>query len=162
MKSVTLYTDDCRLRREIQLLLPNDYILSNDGSGILIWDADSVPMPHGCHIHLILTRSGRFARSDIPVLRRPFAIADLIACLTRVPEKAELLPLTPTEKRLLAILKEADGAPCARQELIERVWGEDGTDSLLNLYIHYLREKLEKDGKRRIFSARGKGYYYKC
>ena len=35
---------------------------------------------------------------------------------------------------------------------------EDG--GRLNLYICYLRKKIETDGKKRIFACRGKGYYY--
>ena len=64
--------------------------------------------------------------------------------------------------KLLSVLKAAKGKSVSREQLIKEVWGEKGNDGLLNLYIHYLRQKLEKDGQRHIFSVRGKGYSYKC
>jgi DNA-binding response OmpR family regulator len=50
----------------------------------------------------------------------------------------------------------------SREALKRAAFVNGGDDRMLNLYIHYLREKLEQDGIRRIFASRGKGYYLQC
>ena len=76
---------------------------------------------------------------------RPFSEKALAAALTALIENTSP-DLTPTEEKLLRLLRDAHGEPVERAVLLREVWGEDGNDRLLNLYIHYLREKLEKDG----------------
>ena len=69
------------------------------------------------------------------------------------------IPLTEREFSLFMILFQANGKPVDGNTLIERVWKEGGgTENHLRVYIHYLREKLEFDGVRRIFSHRANGY----
>ena len=65
--------------------------------------------------------------------------------------------LTEKEYMLYDILKSADGEPVDRLSICERLWGELD-DNSLNLYIHYLRQKLEHSGTKAIRSHRGKGY----
>ena len=38
------------------------------------------------------------------------------------------------------------------------VWGDECEGGVLNVYIHYLREKLETEGEKIIFSTRKMGY----
>jgi len=48
--------------------------------------------------------------------------------------------------------------------LTERVWGYDfeGNDNVLEVYIRYLRHKLEADGEPRlIHTLRGTGYIFR-
>ncbi len=107
--------------------------------------------------------------------RRPFSLASLRALLASGGALSEglallpdgetvrlgtaLIPLTPTEYACLATLAAAKGAPVSREALYAAVWGEGAPrDELVNLYIHYLRRKLETDGRRRILSLRGRGY----
>lgn len=66
--------------------------------------------------------------------------------------------LTEVEYALLRVLREANGAFISRERLHAAVWGNEGTESLLNVYIHYLREKLEKGGEKVILSSRKYGY----
>ena len=70
----------------------------------------------------------------------------------------EYIRLTEVEFLLLQALFSAQGEFISREELLLAVWGEEGTNSLLNVYIHYLREKLERGGERVILSSRGAGY----
>lgn len=65
--------------------------------------------------------------------------------------------LTEVEFSLLRVLATAR-TPLSRDELAQAVWGVHANNSLLNVYIHYLRAKLESDGERIILSARGAGY----
>ncbi len=66
--------------------------------------------------------------------------------------------LTELEFSLLSVLFEAKGAYIPREALRTAVWGEEGTDGLLNIYIHYLRTKLEQGGEKVILSSRKAGY----
>lgn len=85
--------------------------------------------------------------------------------LTPLPERKSVLlagreiPLSPTEYALFYALWENGEEPISAETLREIVWGKDSPDkNAVNLYIHYLRRKLEPDGVKRILSVRGRGY----
>ena len=69
--------------------------------------------------------------------------------------------LTRTEFALLEVLLRNVGIVVTRDRLLDRVWGWDG-DSLsnsLDVYIGYLRKKLEANGEPRlVHTIRGIGY----
>ena len=65
--------------------------------------------------------------------------------------------LTDKEYMLYEILRNADGEPVDRLSISEKLWGKLD-DNSLNLYIHYLRQKLEHNGIKAIRAHRGKGY----
>jgi DNA-binding response OmpR family regulator len=53
------------------------------------------------------------------------------------------------------------GQVLTREQLMERVWGLDfvGESNVLEVYIRYLRVKLEQDGQPRVIhTVRGAGY----
>ncbi|MBR5817061.1 MAG: winged helix-turn-helix transcriptional regulator [Clostridia bacterium] len=66
--------------------------------------------------------------------------------------------LTEVEFSLFLALFESAGEYVSRGELVRRVWGEGFDEGVLNVYVHYLRAKLEADGERIITCSRGKGY----
>lgn len=72
--------------------------------------------------------------------------------------------LTPTEYRLLHTLVKNKGRVLSRMELLEDVWGinfDQGTNNV-DVYINYLRKKLESDGgERLIHTVMGMGYVAK-
>lgn len=71
------------------------------------------------------------------------------------------LELTRTEFRLLVALARAAGRVLGRAELMREVWDYDfGTSSSnLDVYVSYLRRKLEAGGETRIVhTVRGVGY----
>ncbi len=79
----------------------------------------------------------------------------------RAKRGAREIPLTGTEYRLLSHLMRAAGHPIPKRELTQRVWGYDfeGNDNVLEVYIAYLRAKLEAHGEARIIhTLRGVGY----
>ena len=65
--------------------------------------------------------------------------------------------LTAREFALFSLLQNANGRSVSRQTLCQQIWGCDETESL-NIYIYYLRKKLERNGVKAIRSHRGKGY----
>ena len=67
------------------------------------------------------------------------------------------IPLTSHEFALLKLLSDAGGECVTREVFMDGVFGGKN-DRLLNLYVHYLRDKLETGGEKIIFSSRGNGY----
>jgi two-component system response regulator MprA len=121
-------------------------------------------------------------------LVKPFAPSELVArvhaLLRRVEEKpqnqkvtyAEIsldpttrevgcgknnLQLTVTEFNLLHMLLRHPRQVLTRNQILNEVWGYDfeGNDNVLEIYIGYLRKKLEDSGKIRVIhTVRGVGY----
>ena len=74
------------------------------------------------------------------------------------------IPLSRTEYQLLELLLANPRRVMSRDVIFEKVWGYDfGPDSnSLDVYIGYLRRKLEQDGGTRlIHTVRGVGYVMK-
>jgi two-component system, OmpR family, response regulator MprA len=74
---------------------------------------------------------------------------------------AMLLDLTRTEFSLLQALLERPGQVMTRGQLFERVWGYDldRSSNSLDVYIGYLRRKLEPSGAPRlVHTVRGVGF----
>ena len=121
-------------------------------------------------------------------LVKPFAPAELVArvhaMLRRVEEKAENkqityldlwldpvtrevkrgempLSLTLTEFKLLHLFLRHPRQVLERRQILNDVWGYDfcGDDNVLEIYIGYLRKKMESEGQSRIIqTVRGVGY----
>lgn len=118
----------------------------------------------------------RLADATVPhvQLHRPFLLRTLYAAVSsgeRVrglalaeEEQAayldgERISLSEREYACLSCLYRASGAPVSREELLAAVWGADGADpGVVNVYLHYLRKKLERHGKKMIYAIRGRGY----
>ena len=71
------------------------------------------------------------------------------------------LSLTVTEFNLLHLLLRHPRQVLERRQILSDVWGYDfgGDDNVLEIYIGYLRKKLEADGGPRLIqTVRGVGY----
>jgi two-component system, OmpR family, response regulator NblR len=69
--------------------------------------------------------------------------------------------LTMKEFDLLKYLMSHPDRDLTREQILENVWGYDflGESNVIEVYIRYLRIKLEKDGARRLIqTVRGVGY----
>lgn len=81
---------------------------------------------------------------------------------TREAKRDELpLTLTVTEFNLLHFLLRHPRQVLERSQIMNEVWGYDfgGDDNVLEIYIGYLRKKLEAEGAPRlIHTVRGVGY----
>lgn len=163
-RSLAVVTKDEFLYQKIYLILkPYAEITRDFGTAeICLWDIDSFPAPDGREGVILVGRE-----SDD--LRRPFSHDELIrrvsadgATLTLGDKGAFLrgrrIRLTEVEFSLLSRLVNAEGDFVSREELISAVWGPDFDGGVLNVYIHYLREKLECDGEKIIISSRKNGY----
>lgn len=76
-----------------------------------------------------------------------------------------MIHLTPKEFSLLGVLVRNNGKIVTRTDLIKEAWGPQYTDTApdsLKLYIHYLRQKIERDPDHPefIITSRGVGYRF--
>jgi len=71
--------------------------------------------------------------------------------------------LTQKEFSLLEYLMRNKGRVCTRTNIIEHVWDIhfDADTSIIDVYINYIRKKLELDSKELIHTLRGVGYIAK-
>lgn len=83
---------------------------------------------------------------------------------TRVLKRGQEVSLSPREFDLLRVLMTNAGRTLSRQDLLDRVWGEEwiGDPRTLDVHIHWLREKLEDNPRRPRYmvTVRGVGYRF--
>jgi two-component system response regulator MprA len=75
--------------------------------------------------------------------------------------KEREINLTATEYDLIELFLHHPRQVLTREVIFDRVWGYDfgGESNVLDVYIRYLRQKLEEAGEARlIFTVRGVGY----
>lgn len=81
-----------------------------------------------------------------------------------VRRNGELISLTSTEYRLLMMFIDNPKRVLSRADILETVWGSEfdlGTN-VVDVYINYLRKKLEKNGDSRVIhTVFGMGYVMK-
>ena len=81
---------------------------------------------------------------------------------TREARRGEMeMSLTVTEFNLLHLLLRHPRQVLERRQILNDVWGYDfgGDDNVLEIYVGYLRKKLEADGGSRLIqTVRGVGY----
>ena len=106
------------------------------------------------------------------VTRRPGARAQpVLACgdveldpaTGRAARGGRPLELSAREFALLAAFLRSPGRILTRSALYEAVWGSeyDGMSNVLDVYVNYLRNKLEaRGGPRVIHTVRGRGYVF--
>ena len=106
----------------------------------------------------LVRRSMRSAGDDDPIVR--------VGDLTLDEESYEVeragnpIQLTPTEFELLRFLMRNPKRVLSREQILDRVWSYDfgGRAAVVELYISYLRKKLDVHGPAMIHTVRGVGY----
>jgi two-component system response regulator MprA len=101
------------------------------------------------------------ASDDAPQER--LSVEDLVMDQTchEVSRAGLAVHLSITEYNLLRCLMLEPGHVQSRQSLLDRVWGENfvGDTNVLDVYVRYLRRKLEPDGQPTLIqTVRGVGY----
>jgi DNA-binding response OmpR family regulator len=109
-----------------------------------------------------LLRRGRTAHSSAVLRCGPLEV-DTEA--HRASVEGHAISLTATEYRLLEFLVRRAGAIVSREQIADHVWGGDYDpfSNLSDVYVSYLRRKLESSGSvRLIHTVRGLGYTLKA
>lgn len=102
----------------------------------------TLPFPIGKLRERLLTGHERIA-VDIPTLSASIG--------------ERIIKLTELEATLLDLIIKGGKEYTSREVLHHALWGDRATDGALNVYIHYLRRKLELGAERIILSSR-QGY----
>jgi DNA-binding response OmpR family regulator len=105
----------------------------------------------------------RRQRFDNAAAAGQIQVADLVIDLMRheVSRGGQVIPLTAREFALLEYLAHNAGRVLTRAQLTQRLWpeGTEAGSNVLDTYIHYLRDKLDRDGAEKlIHTVRGVGY----
>ena len=169
---IIMLTDDKYLYRKAELeLLPEHTVVSDacePDAQALIYDSDSgISLPNFPKRIIRLSRTGGDGSYTLPL---PLGkLKSILSDNTDSPrlsllgdEKCALLDgekikLTSHEYSLLELLISGGNNYVSRERISSEVW-ESAADGLINIYIHYLREKLESGGEKIILSSRKLGY----
>jgi DNA-binding response OmpR family regulator len=78
----------------------------------------------------------------------------------RAERDGRVIELSPKEFSLLEFLMRNEGRVVTRMQILDHIWGYDyATDSnLVDVYMAYLRRKVDSDGPSLIRTVRGVGY----
>ncbi|WP_066897794.1 response regulator transcription factor [Mycolicibacterium houstonense] len=106
----------------------------------------------------LLGRSGRGASADVDTVQ----VGDLILADASREVSRDGVPvsLSATEFELLRYLMRNPRRVLSRSEILDRVWpyGYSGRSSIVDLYISYLRKKIDTGRSPMIHTVRGVGY----
>lgn len=112
-------------------------------------------------IDALLRRSGMNA--SIPTAE--LTVGDLVLDENthEVTRGGHPITLTNTEYELLRYLMENAGIVLSKSQILDRVWSYDfgGESNVVELYISYLRKKIDKNRAPMIHTVRGAGYILK-
>ncbi|WP_035798192.1 response regulator transcription factor NblR [Crocosphaera chwakensis] len=105
----------------------------------------------------------RFYLAPPQVVKEQLQYSDIVLDLTtrQLFVKNNPIPLTMKEFELLKYLMSHPQKVLSREKILENVWGEgfQGESNVIEVYIRYLRIKIEnEDHKRLIHTVRGVGY----
>lgn len=170
-RAVEVYTTDRYLFQKIRLAAPEGILVAHGRceaeNPLRLVDVDTVAqLPDGEFIRISRTEDD----ADIKI---PFSIESLCDLLLKTEDaspltvsaqercaylRGEKIRLTEVEYNLMSNLYSAGGEYVSREKLLREVWGKEADPGVLNVYVHYLREKLEGGGEKIILSSRKCGY----
>lgn len=114
----------------------------------------------------LLARIRALLRRKEPQDQAVLKFADLTLDLrARTAERgSRSIDLSTTEFELISLFMRRPGQVLTREVIYDRVWGYDfgGESNVLEVYVRYLRNKLEAGGEPRLLhTVRGAGYVLK-
>jgi two-component system OmpR family response regulator len=111
-------------------------------------------------LHRLVQRSGVAAQDDAELV-----VGDLVlnTDTREVTRGGEDIQLTATQFELLRYLMENPKRVVSKAQILDRVWQYDfgGQANIVELYISYLRKKIDVDRAPMIHTVRGAGYVIK-
>ena len=111
-------------------------------------------------LHLTLRPEEQPTPAPIPSC---FQVADLVVipASRHVERGGRAVALTARELDLLLLLLQERGQVVSRERILAEIWQGEGSaaSNVIEVYVRYLRQKLEQGGERRlIHTVRGQGY----
>ncbi|NKX55491.1 response regulator transcription factor [Arthrobacter mobilis] len=110
-------------------------------------------------LHRLVQRSGAAADSSVLV------VGDLVLNLDthEASRGGEQIQVTATQFELLRFLMENPRRVLSKAQILDRVWAYDfgGQSNIVELYISYLRKKIDAGREPMIHTVRGAGYILK-
>lgn len=167
--------------RTVGVYTENEYLLQKIKLE-LIGSAEVIDLTKNekiCELTLVDGENPRFENTDGLKMKReggdiriPFRIGELCELLTKektayiellksqraVKIKSKAVKLTELEYALLELLMSERGGYVSRERILETVWEGRADRGIINVYVHYLREKIETEGEKIILSSRNFGY----
>jgi two-component system response regulator MprA len=107
-------------------------------------------------LHLVISQ-----RANVPA--QLMQVGDLVVnpMARQVKRGSRPVALTAREYQLLLLLLERKGTVVSREQILRHVWNDQqgAASNVIEVYVRYLRQKLEDGGERRlIHTVRGQGY----
>ena len=157
----------CRQLREAEMQTPVLMLTAKDAipdrvAGLEAGADDYLVKPFA--FEELLARLKALRRRKAPIeTEAPLMFTDLtLDPGTRMAKRNErIIELTAKEYDLLELFMRHPNQVLTRDQIYERIWGYDfgGESNIIEVYIRYLRSKLEADGEPRLLhTVRGVGY----
>jgi two-component system, OmpR family, response regulator NblR len=156
----------CSRLREKGLRLPLLLMMNSDGVddrvACLESGADDYLLKQPYHSDTLLKMVKFYLKTEV-VSQEQLRFVDLILDLgnRQVGRNGRSIDLTMKEFELLKYLMEHPREVLSREQILENVWGYDyvGESNVIEVYIRYLRIKIEDEGEKRLIqTVRGVGY----
>ncbi|HEU4676652.1 MAG TPA: response regulator transcription factor [Motilibacteraceae bacterium] len=134
-------------------------------TGLTLGGDDYVTKPFSleevvARIRAVLRRTGHLTGGAAPSARYQFADIELDEDSHEVFKAGELVPLSPTEFKLLRYFMENPNRVLSKSQILDHVWHYDfgGDANVVESYVSYLRRKVDTTEPRLLHTVRGVGY----
>lgn len=110
-----------------------------------------------------LTRRRQYEQFETPKAELQFGQLQINREQYKVTLAGQHVELSPREYKLLIYLVENIGKTVSRVQILNAVWGItfDNHTNVVDVYISYLRSKIEREDMKYIFTVKGVGYMFK-
>ena len=156
----------CRRLRADGIRVPVVYLTARDATedkvrGLTIGADDYIPKPFS--FAELYARLRALTRRGAPERPRVLEVADLELdpARHRVTRAGQEVDLSPKEFALLDLFMRHADEVLSRTTILEHVWdfAYDGTSNVVDVYVRYLREKIDRPFERTTLeTVRGVGY----
>lgn len=166
---ISVFTNDLYLYQKIKLDAPSgaETVLGEcEDADIVLIDVDTAAKDANGALTMSRTASADikipFPLGTVREITEGLSEASLPLTLSESEKcaylRGERIKLTEVEYALLSLLFQKKGEYALREEILDAVWGGTKDAGVINVYVHYLREKLEAHGEKIILSSRKCGY----
>lgn len=110
-----------------------------------------------------LTRRTQYQQQEVPVNVLTYGNLSVDMNQYLVSREGETIDLSPRELKLLLYLIENKDRTVTRIQILNAVWGItfDNQTNVVDVYISYLRSKIEQEQEKYIYTVKGIGYMFK-